>query len=73
MPCEIPELFPEKIPIKEMDNDASMELLSKQCPGQDDHFEHRGNIPFAMCIAGSQGIKDCDELFEHLQANQKRF
>ena len=78
MPCEIPELFLEKIPIKEMDNDASMELLSKQCPGQDDDFLQRlgelcGNIPLAMCIAGSRvdDFKDCDELLEHLQNQSK--
>ena len=57
-----------------MDKNACIELLRKQCPGQNDTFlrnlaELCGNIPLAMCIASSQvdDFEDSDELLQHLK------
>jgi tetratricopeptide (TPR) repeat protein len=70
----IPELSIGNVDVEEMDINACLELLKKQCPHQDDTFLRRlaelcGNIPLAMCIAGSQvdDFKDPDELLQHLE------
>ena len=70
----IPELSIGNVDVQEMDIKACMELLKKQCPDQDDEFlrhlaELCGNIPLAMCIAGSQvdDFEDPDELLQHLE------
>ena len=72
--CEIPELFTDKVQVDEMDEEACTELLKKQCPEQDDKFLQKlaklcGNIPLAMCIAGSlvDDFEDSDELLQHLE------
>ena len=72
--CEIRELLIAEVEIEEMDDEACMELLRKQCPEQEDEFLRRlaelcGKIPLAMCIAGSQvdDFEDSDELLQHLQ------
>ena len=72
--CEIRELLTAEVEIEEMDDEACMELLRKQCPEQEDEFLRRlaelcGKIPLAMCIAGSQvdDFEDSDELLQHLQ------
>ena len=71
---EIPDLPTDKIQVDEMDEEACTELLKKQCPGQDDKFLRRlaklcGNIPLAMCIAGSlvDEFENPDELLLHLE------
>ena len=70
----IPDLSIGNVDVEEMDIKACMELLKKQCPDQDDEFlrslaELCGNIPLAMCIAGSQvdDFEDPDELLQHLE------
>jgi tetratricopeptide (TPR) repeat protein len=72
--CEIPELLTDEVQVDEMDDEACMELLKKQCPDQEDEFLRRlaefcGKIPLAMCIAGSQvdDFENSDELLQHLQ------
>ena len=71
---EIPDLPTDKIQVDEMDEEACTELLKKQCPEQDDKFLRRlaklcGNIPLAMCIAGSlvDDFENPDELLQHLE------
>ena len=64
--CEIRELLIAEVEIEEMDDEACMELLRKQCPEREDEFLRRlaelcGNIPLAMCIAGSQ-VDDFEDL-----------
>ena len=56
--CEIRELSTAEVQVEEMDDEACMELLRKQCPEQEDNIlrplaELCGKIPLAMCIAGS--------------------
>jgi tetratricopeptide (TPR) repeat protein len=70
----IPELSIGNVDVEEMDINACMELLKKQCPNQEDEFLRRlaefcGKIPLAMCIAGSQvdDFENYDELLQHLQ------
>ncbi len=70
----IPDLPVDTVDVGEMDKNACIELLRKQCPGQSDTFlrnlaELCGNIPLAMCIASSQvdDFEDSDELLQHLQ------
>ncbi len=70
----IPDLAVDNVDVGEMDKSACIELLKKQCPGQNDTFlrnlaELCGNIPLAMCIAGSQvdDFQRSDELLQHLQ------
>ena len=72
--CEIRELLIAEVEIEEMDDEAGMELLRKQCPEQDYEFLRRlaelcGKIPLAMCIAGSRvdDFEDSNELLQHLQ------
>jgi tetratricopeptide (TPR) repeat protein/DNA replication protein DnaC len=62
------------VDVEEMDINACMELLKKQCPEQEDEFLQRlaelcGKIPLAMCIAGSRvhDFENSDELLQHLQ------
>ena len=57
-----------------MDGETCMELLKKKCPEKDDEFLQRlaqlcGNIPLAICIAGSlvDDFEDSDELLQHLE------
>ena len=71
---EIPRLPTDKVEVDVMDEKACMELLRKQCPEEDDKFLRRlaelcGNIPLAMCIAGSRvdDFQDPDELFQYLE------
>ena len=58
---EIPKLSTQKVQIYEMDDEACVELLKKQCP--------HGNIPLAMCIAASRmnDFEDSAELPQHLK------
>ena len=70
----IPDLPVDTVDVGEMDKNACIELLRKQCPEQSDTFlrnlaELCGNIPLAMCIASSQvdDFEDSDELLQHLQ------
>ena len=70
----IPDLTVDTVDVGEMDKNACIELLRKQCPGQSDTFlrnlaELCGNIPLAMCIAGSQvdDFGNSDELLQYLQ------
>ncbi len=72
--CEIRELSTAEVQVEEMDDEACMELLRKQCPEQEDEILRRlaelcGKIPLAMCIAGSrvEDFEDSDELLQHLQ------
>ena len=72
--CEIGELQTQTVPVDEMDDEASMELLKKRCPEQDDIFLRKlaelcGYVPLAMCIAGSlvDEYEDSDELLHHLE------
>ena len=71
---ETRELVTGEVNVEEMDVEACMELIKKQCPEQDDEFLRRlaelcGKIPLAMCIAGSRilDFKNSDELLKHLQ------
>ena len=73
MPCEIPDLATDKIQVEEMDAEACLELLKKQCSQQDDIFfrklvELSGYIPLSMCIAGSlvDDYEDPNELLQFL-------
>ena len=70
----IPDLAVDIVDVGEMDKNACIRLLKKQCPGQNDTFLRKladlcGNIPLAMCIAGSQvdDFQHSDELLQHLQ------
>ena len=70
----IPGLTIGKVDVGEIKGKSRMELLKKQCPQYDEKFLHRlgelcGNIPLAMCIAGSlvDNYEDPDELLQHLQ------
>ena len=72
--CDIPDLLTGKVQVVGMDDDACIELLRKQCPGQEDEFLRRmaelcGKIPLAMCIAGSRvpDFENPDELLQLLQ------
>ena len=71
---EIRELVTGEVNVEEMDVEACIELMKKQCPEQDDKLLRRlaelcGQIPLAMCIAGSRvdDFEDPDELLQHLQ------
>ena len=71
---EIRELLTDNVEVDVMDDEASMELLKKQCPHEDYKFLRRlaelcGNIPLAMCIAGSlvDDFGDSDELLMYLE------
>ena len=71
---EIPKLHNNKVQIDVMDGEACVQLLKNQCPQQDDDFLRKlaelcGNIPLAMCIAGSRvrDFKNSDELLQHLE------
>ena len=72
--CEISELQTQTVPVDQMDDEASMELLKKRCPKKDDIFLRKlaelcGYVPLAMCIAGSlvDEYEDSDELLHHLE------
>ena len=67
-------LLVDTVDVGEMDKNACIELLRKQCPEHNDTFLRKlaelcGNIPLAMCIASSQvdDFEDSDELLQHLQ------
>ncbi len=67
-------LLVDTVDVGEMDKNACIELLRKQCPEQNDTFLRKlaelcGNIPLAMCIAGSQvdDFEHSDELLQHLK------
>ena len=71
---QIPELSTQKVQIYEMDDEACVELLKKQCPHEDVNFLRQlaklcGNIPLAMCIAASRmnDFEDSAELLQHLK------
>ena len=71
---EIRELATGEVNVEEMDVEACIELMKKQCPKQDNEFLQRlaelcGKIPLAMCIAGSRvdDFGDSEELLQHLQ------
>ena len=71
---KIPDLPTDKVEVDVMDEKECVELLKKQCPIEDDKFLRRlaelcGNIPLAMCIAGSRvdDFEDPDELFQYLE------
>ena len=71
---KIPKLVTGEVNVEEMDVEACIELMKKQCPKQDDEFLQRlaelcGKIPLAMCIVGSRvdDFEDADELLQHLQ------
>ena len=71
---EISDLPTDKVQVDEMDNEACIELLKKQCLQRDDKFLRKlaelcGNIPLAMCIAGSlvDEFENSDELLLHLE------
>ena len=71
---KIPDLPTDEVDVDVMDEKECMELLKKQCPIEDDKFLRRlaelcGNIPLAMCIAGSRvdDFEDPDELFQELE------
>ena len=73
---EIRELATDEVNVEEMDAEACMKLMKKQCPEQDDEFlralaELCGNIPLAMCIAGYR-VEDFDNSNEVLQYLQKQ-
>ena len=70
----IPELAIGKVPVEEMEDNACMELLKKQCPKQDEFFlkklaERCGYVPLAMCIAASlvDEFEDPNELLQYLE------
>ena len=74
MSLKIPELPTDKVQVDEMDGDACMELLKKQCLQEDENFLRKlaelcGNIPLAMCIAGPlvDDFEDPDELLQYLE------
>ena len=71
---EIRDLLTDKVQVNEMDNETCMELLKKQCSKQDENILRKlaelcGNIPLAMCIAGSlvDDFEDPDELLKYLE------
>ena len=71
---KIPKLANGEVNVEEMDVEACMEFLKKQCPEQDDPFLQKlaelcGKIPLAMSIAGSRvnDFEDSDELLKHLE------
>ena len=70
----IPELSIDSVDVGEMEGKASIELLRKQCPKQDEKFlrrlaEHCSDIPLALCIAGSlvDDYENPDELLQDLE------
>ena len=70
----IPELSIGSVDVGEMEGKQSIELLRKQCPEQNERFLRRlaelcGNIPLAMCIAGSlvDDFEDSNELLQDLE------
>ena len=71
---EIPDLSNCEVEVDVMNDEACIELLKERCPGKDDKFLQKlaqlcGNIPLAMCIAGSRvkSFEDPDELLQHLE------
>ena len=75
----IPNLPVDTVDVAELDNNACIELLRKQCPEQSDTFFQKlaelcGNIPLAMCIAGSQvdDFEHSDELLQHLEEQRMK-
>ena len=74
MSFQIPNLPTDEIQVDEMDEEACMKLLRKQSPEQDEKLLRKlpklcGNIPLAMCIAGSlvDNFKNPDELLQNLE------
>ena len=71
---EIPDLPACEVEVDVMNDEACIELLKKRCPKEDDKFLQKlvelcGNIPLAMCIAGSRvkSFENPDELLQHLE------
>ena len=71
---KIDDLPTGEVKVDKMDDEECMELLRQHCPEQDEKFlrqlaELCGNVPLAMCIAGSRvdDFEDSDELLQHLQ------
>jgi tetratricopeptide (TPR) repeat protein len=75
---EIPDISTVNVPVREMDENSSLELLNallqKRCPDLDEEFLRKlaqlcGNIPLAMCIAASrvQDFKDPETLLQYLE------
>ena len=71
---EIPDLPACEVEIDVMNNEACIELLKKRCPKKDEKFLQKlvelcGNIPLAICIAGSlvKSYGNPDELLQHLE------
>jgi tetratricopeptide (TPR) repeat protein len=75
---EIPNISTANVPVEEMDEKSSLELLKatleKRCPDLDEEFLRKlaqlcGNIPLAMCIAASrvQDFEDPKTLLQHLE------
>ena len=71
---EIPDLSNCEVEVDVMNDEACIELLKKRCPEKDVKFLEKlaqlcGNIPLAMCIAGSRvkSFEDPDELLQHLE------
>ena len=72
----IPELSIGSVDVGEMEGKASMELLRKQCPAQDEKFLRKmaelcGHVPLAMCIAASL-VDDFENPYELLQDLKKQ-
>ena len=77
---KIPKLSTPEVQVDVMNNEACIELLKKQCPEEDDNFLQKlaqlcGNIPLAMCIAGSRvdDFEDSDELLQYLEEKPMKF
>ena len=71
---EIPDLSNCEVEVDVMNDEACTELLKRRCPEKDDKFlqilaQLCGNIPLAMCIAGSRvkSFEDPDALLQHLE------
>ena len=71
---EIPDLSNCEVEVDVMNDETCIELLKKRCPEKDDKFLQKlaqlcGNIPLAICIAGSRvkSFEDPDELLQHLE------
>ena len=71
---KIDDLPSGEVKVDKMDHEECMELLRQHCPEQDDEFlqqlaELCGNVPLAMCIAGSRvdDFENSEELLQHLQ------
>ena len=71
---EIPDFPACEVEVDVMNDEACIDLLKKLCPKEDETFLQKlvelcGNIPLAMCIAGSRvkSFENPDELLQHLE------